>query len=116
MAAQALRTRIPHGERTRLEILEVAERLAAREGLEGLTIGQLAEKVGMSKTGLYAHFGQKEALQLATIEPAYRHFTDEVLGPAMDCTPGIDQLQRVFELYFAYVERRADNGGCFFTA
>ena len=107
MVTEALRVRMPHGERTRLEILEVAERLAAREGLEGLTIGQLAQRVGMSKTGLYAHFGSKEALQLATIETAYRHFVDEVLTPALELSPGIGQIREVFELYFAYVERRS---------
>ena len=116
VTSAALKTRIPHGERTRLEILDVAERLAARQGLEGLTIGQLAEEVGMSKTGLFAHFGSKEALQLATVEAAFSRFAEEVINPVMKLPGGVRQLREVFELYFAYVERRSETGGCFFTA
>ncbi len=116
MTSAALKARIPHGERTRLEILEVAERLAAREGLEGLTIGQLAEEVGMSKTGLFTHFGSKQALQLATVEAAFARFNEEVIAPVMKLPAGVRQLREVFELYFSYVERRSNNGGCFFTA
>jgi AcrR family transcriptional regulator len=112
----ALKARVPHGERTRLEILDVAERLAAREGLEGLTIGQLAVAVGMSKTGLFAHFGSKEALQLATVEAAFTRFSAEVIEPVLQLPPGVRQIREVFEHYFAYVEKRSLTGGCFFTA
>ena len=108
--------RMPHGERTRLEILEAAVTLAASEGLEGLTIGRLADRVGMSKTGLFTHFGSKEALQLATVDAAYQEFLTEVVTPAMEMAPGVHQLGAVFDLYFSYVERRIDRGGCFFTA
>ena len=108
--------RIRHGERTRLEILGVAEELAAREGLEGLTIGRLADEVGMSKAGVFAHFGSKEALQLATIAAAFQRFSDEVAAPALEVQPGLDRLRASCELYFAYLERRLPAGGCFFSA
>jgi AcrR family transcriptional regulator len=110
------RARPSHGERTRREILAAAERLAAREGLEGLTIGRLADLVGMSKAGLFAHFGSKEALQLATIDAAHARFVDEVAAPALAAAGGAARLERFLELYFTYLERRADEGGCFFTA
>ena len=67
------------GERTRQSILEHAVDLASLEGLEGLTIGRLADELGMSKSGLFAHFGSKEELQLATIEAARERFIEECL-------------------------------------
>src|SRR5438876_8096146 len=70
------------GERSRRTILDAAARLATVEGLEGLSIGRLAEHIGMSKSGLYAHFGSKEELQLATIETAGEVFAAEVVAPA----------------------------------
>jgi len=71
------------GERTRSGILQRAVDLASLEGLEGLTIGRLAEDLGMSKSGLFAHFGSKEELQLATIEAASERFINEVVRPAI---------------------------------
>src|SRR3954451_18391572 len=69
------------GERSRAAILDAAARLATVDGLDGLTIGRLADHIGMSKSGLYAHFGSKEELQLATVAAAERVFDDDVLRP-----------------------------------
>src|SRR5215216_5120169 len=75
------------GERTRQAILHAAARLATTEGLEGLSIGRLAAHLGMSKSGLYAHFGSKEELQLATVDTARAIFETEVVRPAEgECT------------------------------
>ena len=103
------------GERTRAAILRAATSLATVEGLEGLSIGHLAGAIGMSKSGLYAHFGSKQELQLATVEEAERIFDDEVVQPALAARPGLAQLAAVCEAYFGYVQRRVLPGGCFFA-
>ena len=104
------------GERTRGAILRAAASLATIEGLDGLSIGHLADAIGMSKSGLYAHFGSKQELQLATVEEAERIFQAEVIAPALAARPGLDQLAAVCEAYLSYVERRVFPGGCFFAA
>src|SRR5689334_39702 len=104
------------GERTRGAILRAAASLATIEGLEGLSIGHLADAIGMSKSGLYAHFGSKQELQLATVEEAERILAAEVIQPALAARPGLAQLAAVCEAYFSYVERRVFPGGCFFAA
>src|SRR6187397_1042480 len=85
------------GERTRGTILRAAASLATVEGLEGLSIGNLAAAIGMSKSGLYAHFGSKEELQLATVEEADRIFQEEVVQPALAAPPGRAQLVAICE-------------------
>lgn len=114
--SQPLIRRLTHAERTRAEILSVAVRLAAQEGIEGLSLGNLAAAVGMSKAGVFAHFGSKEALQLATVETAFAQFTSEVIEPAMAAAAGLPRLRAMIDHYFAYVMRRSAAGGCFFTA
>ena len=104
------------GERTRAAILRAAASLATVDGLEGLSIGNLAAAIGMSKSGLYAHFGTKQELQLATVTEAERILTEEVIQPALAARPGLGQLAAVCEAYFSYVERRVFPGGCFFAA
>jgi len=104
------------GERTRAAILRAATSLATVEGLEGLSIGHLADAIGMSKSGLYAHFGSKQELQLATVEEAERIFDAEVVQPGLAARPGLAQLAAVCEAFFGYVERRTFPGGCFFAA
>jgi len=104
------------GERTRGAILRAAASLATVDGLEGLSIGNLAAAIGMSKSGLYAHFGTKQELQLATVDEAERILTDEVVRPALAAPPGLGQLAAVCEAFFSYVERRVFPGGCFFAA
>ncbi len=104
------------GERTRAAILDEAARLATVDGLEGLSIGQLARATGMSKSGLYAHFGSKLDLQMATIEAARQTFVAEVLRPALRAPKGIERLVAVCETFLSHVERRVFPGGCFFAA
>ena len=86
--APPARRRTPRGERSRQTILETAARLATVEGLEGLSIGRLAEVLGISKSGLYAHFGSKEELQLAAIETAVDIYNREIVEPALAVPPG----------------------------
>ena len=104
------------GERTRGAILRTAASLATVEGLEGLSIGNLAAATGLSKSGLYAHFGTKQELQLATVAEAERIFDDEVMRPAFAASPGLAQLAAACEAFLSYVERRVFPGGCFFAA
>src|SRR5690242_6203015 len=86
------RRRRSDGERSRAAILDAAARLATLEGLEGLTIGRLAAHTGMSKSGLFAHFGSKEELQLATVATAEEVFTSDVLEPARAAPDGLARL------------------------
>jgi AcrR family transcriptional regulator len=104
------------GERTRGAILRTAASLATIDGLEGLSIGNLAAATGMSKSGLYAHFGSKQELQLATVEEADRIFQEEVVQPALAAPPGRAQLVAICEAFFDYLQRRTFPGGCFFAA
>jgi AcrR family transcriptional regulator len=103
------------GERTRSAILRAAASLATVDGLEGLSIGNLAAAIGMSKSGLYAHFGSKQELQLATVEEAGRIFADEVVQPALAAPAGLGQLVAVCEAFFDHLRRRTFPGGCFFA-
>src|SRR5690349_22564561 len=102
------------GERTRGAILRAAADLATVDGLEGLSIGDLAAATGMSKSGLYAHFRSKQELQLATVDEAERIFRTEVIEPALAARPGLDQLAAACEAFLGYVQRRVFPGGCFF--
>ena len=113
VAATPIQTK---GERTRATILDEAARLATMVGLDGLTIGSLANAIGMSKSGLYAHFGSKQELQLATIDAARGTFVEEVLRPALSAPKGIQRLLAICETYLSHIERRVFPGGCFFSA
>src|SRR3954447_3805690 len=104
------------GERTRQSILERAVDLASLEGLEGLTIGRLADELAMSKSGLFAHFGSKEELQLATIEAARERFVESVLRPALKAERGYPRLMAICRAWLTYVKRGVFPGGCFFAA
>ncbi len=104
------------GERTRATILDAAARLATVDGLEGLSIGHLARATGMSKSGLYAHFGSKLDLQLATIDAARETFVAEVLHPALHAPKGLERLVAACEAFLSHVDRRVFPGGCFFAA
>ncbi len=103
------------GVRTRGAIVRAAASLATVDGLEGLSIGHLAAATGMSKSGLYAHFGSKQELQLATVAEAERIFDEEVVQPALAARPGLAQLAAVCEAYLDYLQRRVFPGGCFFA-
>ncbi len=95
--------------------MDTAVRLATVEGLDGLSIGKLATATGVSKSGVYAHFGSKEDLQLATVDTARQLFIDVVVMPALD-TEGLGRLRSLCESFLSYVENRTLPGGCFFAA
>src|SRR5271170_2654060 len=105
-----------HGARTRDTILRAAADLASVEGLDGLSIGRLATELAMSKSGLFAHFGSKEDLQLATIEEARQRYVQQVIAPALAAGTGITRLSALCEAFLSYIERRVFPGGCFFAA
>lgn len=104
------------GERTREAILDVAARLATEEGLEPLSIGRLAEATELSKSGLFAHFGSKEELQLATVEHAAQIFRAEVIDPARAAPEGLPRVWALLDHMLGYAERQVFPGGCFFAA
>jgi AcrR family transcriptional regulator len=104
------------GERTRHAILEVAAQLATQEGLEPLSIGRLADATGMSKSGLFAHFGSKEELQLATVDHAASMFIREVIEPARAAPKGLARVWALCDHMTDYAERQVFPGGCFFAA
>jgi AcrR family transcriptional regulator len=103
------------GERTREAIVREAVSLATIDGLEGLSIGNLAARLGMSKSGVYAHFGSKQELQLAAVDEAGRIFHAEVVAPALVATPGLAQLVAVCDAFFDHLVRHTFPGGCFFA-
>ena len=102
------------GEQTRAAILERAVDLASVEGLEGLTIGRLAAELRMSKSGLFAHFGSKQELQLATIATAAERFRAAVIEPATSAPDGAPRLLALGERYLDHLDLYA--GGCFWGA
>ena len=104
------------GLRTRTAILRRAVDIASAQGLEGLTVGRLADDLGMSKSGLFAHFGSKEELQLATVEMARQIFIDQITRPALSAPKGMPRLWSILDRWLAYIERGIFKGGCFFTA
>lgn len=104
------------GDERRAAILLAAARLATTKGLQGLSIGDLAAHLGMSKSGLYAHFRSKEELELATIETAAQIFDREVLQSVRAAPPGTRRLKTLVEAFLSHLERRVFPGGCFFAA
>ena len=118
MARQETRKRRTRadGERSYRTILDTAARLATTEGLEGLSIGRLAGEIGMSKSGLYAHFDSKQQLQLATVGAAEDVFTAEVVTPALEVPEGLGRLKLLCAGYLSYVKRGVFPGGCFFAS
>jgi AcrR family transcriptional regulator len=113
---ERVRSRRSDGERTRNAILREAAQLATVEGIGGLSIGRLADAVGMSKSGLFAHFGSKEELQLATIETATALFREQVIDPALAAPSGIERLRQLAENFLRHVEGGVYPGGCFFAS
>ncbi len=104
------------GLRSRQMILDAAAKLATVEGLEGLSIGRLAGHIGMSKSGLYAHFGSKEELQLATVETAGEIFRDDVIRPTAVIGDPLARLEALCEAFLSHLERQVFPGGCFFVS
>lgn len=103
------------GAATRDAILDHAYAIACSAGLEGLSIGTLAHAVGMSKSGVFAHFGSREDLQLAVLETAAQRFVSHVFQPALRRPRGLARLRAVIEQWFDWV-RHEDDGGCLFLA
>jgi AcrR family transcriptional regulator len=103
------------GIRSRDAILHEAVGLATVYGLEGLSLGELASALGMSKSGVYAHFGSKQELQLAIVDEAERIFRTEVMEPALAAAPGLGQILAFCDAFFDYLLRRTFPGGCFFA-
>jgi AcrR family transcriptional regulator len=106
--------RAARGNRTRQSVLRRAVDLASVEGLEALSLGRLAGDLGLSKSGVFALFGSKRELQLATIQEATRVYDRAVLEPAAQAPPGVARLWRLCEAWLDYWERRVFPGGCFF--
>ena len=105
------------GDRTRRAILAAAVNLASLEGLQGLSIGRLATELEMSKSGLFAHFGSKEELQISTVRAAAAIFAQRVVTPAESRhEPGLARLQGALDLWLDYMEQGTFAGGCFFAA
>jgi len=113
-ATKEERTSASKGEQTRAAILDRAVDLASAEGLEGLTIGRLAAELRMSKSGLFAHFGSKQELQLATIEAAAERFRAAVIEPALEAPDGAPRLRALGERYLEHLDLYS--GGCFWGA
>ena len=103
------------GSATRDAIIDRAHEIARCAGLEGLSIGPLAQSVGMSKSGVFAHFGSREDLQLAVLEEAARRFGDSVLVPALSKPRGLPRLHAVMRHWFEWV-RGNSAGGCVLLA
>jgi AcrR family transcriptional regulator len=102
--------------RTRADILNRAVDIASAEGLEGVSIRRLAAELTMSKTGVFAHFGSKEELQLATVDMARDIFLAQVFEPALKSPRGVSRLSALLHAWLSYVERNVFPGGCFFAA
>ena len=98
------------GEQTRAAILEVALSIASREGLEGLTIGVLADRMAMSKSGVFAHFGSREDLQSEVLRLYHQHFEQDVFYPSLREPRGLPRLESLFARWVARVSMEIDSG------
>lgn len=104
------------GEETRQTVLDHALQEASRLGLEGLSIGNLAKELGLSKSGLFAHFQSKEALQIQVLELASQRFVEAVVAPALKKPRGIPRIRELFERWMGWSEKAGLPGGCLFVA
>jgi AcrR family transcriptional regulator len=124
MAAHSAKPAVPppsrgrrsDGDRSRAAILREATRLATVEGLDGLSLARLAKAVGISKSGLFSHFGSKQELQLATIAAASAIFEELVIEPADQAPAGVPRLRAYIEGFLDHVEESVFPGGCFFVS
>jgi AcrR family transcriptional regulator len=105
------------GEQTRTLILNEAVSLASQVGLEGLSIGSLAARLGLSKSGLFAHFGSKEDLQLQTLQQAQRRFEESVFRAALQIPRGLPRLRALFANWLDWIKQGKESpGGCLILA
>jgi len=102
------------GQNTRATILDEAANLASLNGLNGLTIGTLAAHTGMSKSGLFRHFGSKEELQVATLKAGVDRFTQTVIRPALKASRGIARVEALFDHWLEWGTNQGFAGGCIF--
>jgi AcrR family transcriptional regulator len=100
---------------SRASVVEAAVALASVEGLEGITIGRLADELGMSKSGLIGRFGDKEAMQRAVLAAAIERFTEAVWRPAARAEPGLPRLEAIVDAWIAHLRGGTFPGGCFVT-
>lgn len=115
MTAAVAASKPTKGELTRQAVVERAARLASRVGLEGVTIGTLADELQLSKSGLFAHFGSKEALQLQVLEFGIERFVDTVVKPALRARRGEPRVRELFERWLAW-PKASGLAGCMFVA
>ena len=108
--------RLARGARTRLAVLDTAVALSSVYGLNAMSLARLADETGVSKSGLFTHWPDKEILQLAIVEHAVRQWTDEIVTPALAMPRGVRRLWALHEGRLAYYTSRALPGGCFFVA
>jgi AcrR family transcriptional regulator len=106
--------RVERGNATRRLVLGRTMEIASVEGLEGLSLGRIANELRLSKSGVFAHFGSKEELQLATVRAARAVFVREVVTPLEGREPGMDRVLGVCEQWLGYSRDRTFPGGCFF--
>ncbi len=104
------------GDRTRQTILERAVAMAAVTGIEGVSIGGLARDVGLSKSGLFAHFGSKERLQIGILEATVERFVAEVIRPARRVSAGLPRLRALFANWLIWAAQADARGGCIFVS
>jgi len=104
------------GDATRERILDRAFRIATRDGLDGLSIGMLASELGMSKSGLFAHFGSKEDLQIAVLSAASQRFEEFVWRPAIKAPRGEPRVRKLLERWMLWINQPSMPGGCVFVA
>jgi AcrR family transcriptional regulator len=107
---------VSKGDATKQVIVERAARLAARIGLEGLTIGSLAEELRLSKSGLFAHFKSKEGLQIEVLRFAADAFVEAVIRPSLAAPRGEPRLRALVENWMSWPKRGSDDAGCFFVS
>lgn len=96
--------------------MERAFRLASRDGLAGLSLGRLAVELGLSKSGLFAHFGSKEGLELEILKRASERFVEDVVRPALNAQRGVPRIRKLFKNWLAWINDPGRPGGCLFYA
>ena len=108
--------RIARGDRTRAAVLDAAVAIASVDGLEAMSLARLADATGVSKSGLFAHWPDKESLQLAVVAHAVRQWTEQIVSPALAVPRGVRRLWALHELRMAFYAAGTLPGGCFFVA
>ncbi|MEU8073388.1 TetR/AcrR family transcriptional regulator [Micromonospora sp. NPDC049151] len=107
--------RVARGDRTRTAVLDTAVALATEVGLHGLSLAQLADRLEVSKSGLFAHWRSKEALQLATVDRAVAQWQEMIVAPALRAPRGVRRLHALHEARIEFYAARVLPGGCFFA-